>query len=316
MSNALQIKARAADWIERRDRSDWSGQDQAALDAWLEESVAHFLAYQRMMHAWTRADRLVALRQPAPPSTPEVQARVGSAAKRFAVAAAAVFLLAGILGALFVLRPHEQTFATAVGVHRVIALSDGSSIELNTDTVVRTDVSAWHRSATLEKGEAYFQIAHDAAHPFTVTAGSRMVTVLGTKFLLRNDDERFRVALFDGSVKVTPADRTANLSASQSTVLKPGDVLVATGKALWVERKSRLELASDLGWRRGVLVFHHTPLADAADEYNRYNHQKIVIADAAAAALHDQRHDARGRYKGIHGNRAETVWLTCRKRRR
>ena len=42
---------------------------------------------------------------------------------------------------------------------------------------------------------------------------------------------------------------------------------------------------NELGWRRGVLVFDNTTLADAAIEFNRYNRQKLVIADPAAARL-------------------------------
>jgi hypothetical protein len=41
----------------------------------------------------------------------------------------------------------------------------------------------------------------------------------------------------------------------------------------------------DLGWRRGVLVFRHATLAEAAEEFNRYNAQKIVIADPETARL-------------------------------
>ncbi|HSZ73536.1 MAG TPA: hypothetical protein VK779_01860, partial [Rhizomicrobium sp.] len=44
-------------------------------------------------------------------------------------------------------------------------------------------------------------------------------------------------------------------------------------------------LANDLAWRRGVLVFEDTTLADAAQEFNRYNSEKIVIADLHSARL-------------------------------
>ena len=45
------------------------------------------------------------------------------------------------------------------------------------------------------------------------------------------------------------------------------------------------DLQTELGWRRGVLVFYHTTLADAVDEINRYNTQKLVIADPVAAGM-------------------------------
>ena len=42
-------------------------------------------------------------------------------------------------------------------------------------------------------------------------------------------------------------------------------------------------MADSLGWRRGMLVFHHTSLAEVVAEYNRYNTQKLVIADPSIA---------------------------------
>jgi transmembrane sensor len=52
-----------------------------------------------------------------------------------------------------------------------------------------------------------------------------------------------------------------------------------------VTKTSPQRLQNDLGWRRGVLVFKHTSLAAAAAEFNRYNQQKLMVADAASARL-------------------------------
>jgi len=284
-ASAKDVKALAASWIERRDRTDWSKRDQAALDAWLAESVAHFLAYHRMANAWTRADRLAALRRPT--SLPPLP-RTGAGNRSFVVRTAAVILALTVLGggALFLTRPKDHTFATPIGGHKIVTLADGSSVELNTDTVIRTNLSANHRVAVLEKGEAYFQIAHDAAHPFKIAVGSRQIIVLGTKFSVRKDQDAIRVALFDGRVRFSSTIADPNLSSSPpSAVLRPGDVLVATAKALSITHKAKAELERSLDWRRGLLVFNHTPLSDVASEYNRYNQQKIVIADMASARL-------------------------------
>ena len=43
-SRAGEIEARAALWIDRRDRGEWSAQDQAELDAWLAQSMTHSIA--------------------------------------------------------------------------------------------------------------------------------------------------------------------------------------------------------------------------------------------------------------------------------
>lgn len=284
IASAKGVKALAASWIERRDRADWTERDQAALDAWLAKSISHFLAYHRMANAWTRADRLAALRRPM--SLPPLpQASIGN--RSLVVQTAAAILALTILGggALFLARPKDHTFATPIGGHKIVTLADGSSVELNTDTIVRTNLSANHRAAVFEKGEAYFQIAHDAAHPFKIAIGSRQITVLGTKFSIRKDQDAIRVVLFDGRIQFASTIVDPNLTSPQSVVLRPGDVLVATARAISVTRKAKADLANSLDWRRGLLVFNHTPLFDVASEYNRYNQQKIVIADAATARL-------------------------------
>jgi len=198
----------------------------------------------------------------------------------------AVTVLAVGGGSLLLSRAQERTFVTPIGGHTIVTLSDGTSIELNTDTVVRATMNGAQRSAVLEKGEAYFRVKHDPAHPFKVAVGSRQITVLGTKFTVRKDRDAVRVALIEGRVQfaTTSAAQTPG-AAPQSTVLKPGDVLLATATSLIVTHETKPDLANALGWRRGVLVFDHTSLADVAREYNRYNAQQIVIADSVTARL-------------------------------
>jgi len=50
-------------------------------------------------------------------------------------------------------------------------------------------------------------------------------------------------------------------------------------------RKHGHDVANELGWLHGVLIFHHATLADAANEYNRYNPEKIIITDPKVARL-------------------------------
>jgi transmembrane sensor len=69
------------------------------------------------------------------------------------------------------------------------------------------------------------------------------------------------------------------------TDLTPGDVVVATAEKVTISRKTESRLANELAWRRGLLVFNYSTLADAAAEFNRYNAKKIVVSDSAAARL-------------------------------
>jgi transmembrane sensor len=273
-TSAMELEATAARWLERRDREDWSQDDQAKLDAWL-EAPAQRLAYLRLYAAWNYADRLAALRRAGaerPPSRKPSNVLI----VQIAAAALAVALL-GAFAARFVERPKLRTYETAIGAHELVSFADGSKIELNTNTTIRTRMTTGQRTVWLDRGEAYFQVRHDPAHPFTVIAGNRRVTDLGTDFLVRRDEARLEVAVVRGAVRYDAARRTA--------MLKPGDVVTASGNAMSQKKEPLRQLLRQLSWRRGVLVFDNTTLADAAEEFNRYNREKLIVTDPAAAKL-------------------------------
>jgi transmembrane sensor len=261
--------------IARKDGAQWGDEQQAALDAWLAQSPLHRVAYLRLDAAWSRADRVRALR-PTPKPAAENRWR------KFSVrAAAGVVLLAGIGFGLkqFAPTPVVSTYETPVGGRETLRLADGSEIELNTDTRLRTAVTRDHRTVWLDKGEAYFRIAHDPAHPFVVNAGERNVTVLGTRFTVRRDSRTLEVALIEGRIRFDAKDEPAHMPID----LEPGDTITATKNAVTLAHVSKDTLDTNLSWRRGVLVFDRTPLSEAVRELNRYNTEKVVIADAQTA---------------------------------
>jgi len=281
-TEAQAIDARAAAWLDRRDRGAWTDADQSALDAWLEENPVHRVAYWRIEAAWTRTERLAALR------SSEIAGTQNRAANRvlpvLVRTAAAVAAIAAIGGALFMFLPDrtDQTFKTAVGERETVKLADGTQIELNTDTLLRARVTAGDRKVWLDRGEAFFQVRHDAAHPFVVVAGDRRLTDLGTKFIVRSDAERLNVAVMDGSVRLDVSPSTAG---QKSFVLKRDDAAIASAGSVDLMKMSDRGLDNAAAWRRGVLVFDHTELSSAADELNRYNTTKIVIADSHVGRL-------------------------------
>ena len=80
----------------------------------------------------------------------------------------AIAMIAATADLTFFASPREKTYSTGIGVRETIALPDGSQIELNTDTSVRLAEDGLHRHVTLDRGEAFFQVKHDATHPFVV----------------------------------------------------------------------------------------------------------------------------------------------------
>lgn len=275
---AAEIRNQAATWIvKRRDHENWNENDQSELDAWLARSAAHKVAYLRVEAAWQRADRLSALRRP-----PSLRNRIAPYLKFVGAGVAAVVVAGGVfLVAPWEAKPTGKLYVTGVGGRETLTLRDGSRIELNTSTALRVEGTGDQRTVWLDKGEAYFQIVHNEAHPFVVRAGNHRITDLGTKFVVRRSDQNLRVALFEGKARFDMEDG----HGSQEAVLNPGDVVIATANSLSVAEHLSKDLKDELGWRRGLLIFRHATLAEAAAEYNRYNLKKIIISDPRVARL-------------------------------
>ncbi|HSZ74169.1 MAG TPA: FecR domain-containing protein [Rhizomicrobium sp.] len=276
---AREIDLAAADWLQRRQFWNWTDSDQAALDAWIAQSDAHRIAYLRQSAVWKSTNRLVVLREPA---------RAAEAPKKSArpyVIGTALALLVAACGAgawMFLVQPGSTTYSTAIGGHRMIALGDGSSIELNTDSSARVEAKGGARRVTLLRGEAYFEIRHDAAHPFSVAANNYRIIDLGTKFVVRDTEDHVEVSLVEGRARVQTASL---LGPVQSAIMTPGDVVVAAPSYMTMTRKPLQQIADDLGWRRQVLVFKGVTLEGAAAEFNRYNAEKLVLASRDVAGL-------------------------------
>lgn len=280
--NARDVRAAAAEWHDRRERDDWTAENQVKLDSWLEQSLAHRVAFLRVDAAWDRADRLSALgHAPAENASEEqsVSKKIGLSLYLKLAAAALLIASLGSTGAWFALAPRDRVFATPVGGHETIRFADGSSVELNTDTVLRARMTTEQRIVWLEKGEAFFHVKHDRLHPFIVIANNRRITDLGTQFSVRDEGQGVRVAVLQGKVWF---DASEKQNATQSALLGAGDVAVAHGDAISVTREPQQALESGMSWRHGLLAFQHATLANAATEFNRYNRLKLVVSDAVA----------------------------------
>jgi transmembrane sensor len=272
------IDMRAADYVERRDSDAWTENDEAELEAWLAESIAHRVSFLRLNSSWRRTERLVALHPPK--EGPDIAPDPSSTAHYLKIAAVfGVILGLGGLLATYLTTPRTETYSTPVGGREILTLRDGSKIELNTSTSVRVALGGKERAVTVEKGEVYFHVRHDASRPFVVTAQGHRVVDLGTQFSLRVDRKAVKLALFEGSVRFDP-DAHAN---AKPEVLTPGEVLTASVGHVLVKKEPLQDLLGSLAWRRGMIAFHNTTLAAAAAEFNRYNQTKIVLEDPRAA---------------------------------
>ena len=176
----------------------------------------------------------------------------------------------------------EQIFTTRVGETRSVVLSDGSRVQLNTNTELRVDYRRQERRTQLLRGEAYFDVALQAARPFTVIAGRANIRVLGTKFNVERNPDSIRVSVTGGAVAVSETQSARGLRPEAVKLTQNQKVSIAGSGLSEVTRTSAEEA---LDWTHGVLVFEQTPLAEALEELNRY----LKVPAAAAPSVRDRK---------------------------
>ena len=268
MESRERAESAAASWIARRERDDWSGDDQVQLDAWIKASTDNRVAWLRVSEAWQQAGRLRSLRSP----TSSAKAPHRTHVRARALAGVAVLAVAAI-AAWYLLRV-GPSYHTEIGALQAVSLTDGSKVTLDTNTRIHVDVTRTERRVDLEQGEAYFEVAKDLARPFVVIAGDKRIVAVGTQFSVRNERGEVRVIVTEGRVRV---ERGAGDTMRHMMQLQAGSVARAGPDAVFVEDQPISELEQLLSWRTGRLSFDDSPLADAVAEFNRYNTRRVVI---------------------------------------
>jgi len=309
------VEIRAGEWILERDSGHFPPERRAALERWLSADARHREVYLRFDEAWRLSEGLRAWR----PADGRINAQVLASSSRQAVVdstvgqrraflrarlphsrrmlAFAASVLVAVLGvSTWAMWPSGTAYSTAIGGYERVALDDGSVVQLNTNTRLRVSFTDRSRRVQLDRGEAYFEVAHDRGRPFIVQAGDRQIVAVGTQFAVRRESDGVRVSVTEGTVRLTggegstPEVSTAaesQLTAESALILLPaGSVarLPAAG-SVRVEHHSLPEVESELTWRTGALVFHNQALSDVVAEINRYNRRQFVIRDPALASL-------------------------------
>lgn len=301
----------AAHWVVRHDAGPLGSNDSAEFDRWHKDPV-HADAYRKASGAIALFDlaqaddpNLRALRQAALDAAPVPRQRyrlAGGLAIAASIAAVIGFVgfeqgnrlpgspakPAAVVAAN---GPDARStepvvYRTGVGERRVVKLPDGSIVTMNTSTRMAVAFTDGRRLIRLSRGQALFEVAHDAARPFTVEAADRQVTALGTIFEVRVDPGRVNVILFRGRVVV---DRQPDAGSGndevrvQPTILKPGqqfDVELGAPQKVATVDVDRQSL-----WRTGFVEFDDETLGHAVAEMNRYASKPIVLDNDGVASL-------------------------------
>jgi transmembrane sensor len=112
--------------------------------------------------------------------------------------------------------PLTEHYETQRGQKLGIHLADGSTLQLDGATSIDVTLGKDQRHAVLQRGEAYFDIAHQPTRPFTVEAGGSVTRVLGTAFDIDLAHRDVKLAVYRGAV------RFGNQVTAQSVTVRAG----------------------------------------------------------------------------------------------
>ena len=292
--DAAAIEAEAAAWVARFDAGAVSARDQAAFQEWLNRSALHREIIAEYGNLWSEFDALKPLAggDAAGPMAGVQDGRAGSLkrAGHWLVACAAVVLVFAGGTATFYPQirklaasassPPIGPYETAVGGNRRITLADGSTVILNTNSKLDIDFSGNRRDVHLVRGEAFFEVVHDKARPFTVYANNYVVRDIGTAFDVHLSMTGIvEVGVTKGSVEVSPADTRGTGSAKSPSVLVAGQNVILDQKVEPAKVVSSDDMSRKLAWRQGQLIYAGQPLKEVLADISRYSDIKIELAD-------------------------------------
>jgi transmembrane sensor len=265
-------RAEASVWIVRLHGPHRTPELEAGFRAWLVASPENARQFERVTEVWDAGAVPVA---GVPRVAPEARQ---SPPRRWALAAALALVIIGAgswYANTFWLNPR---YSTGIGERRVLRLSDGSRVTLNSDSGVIVSYRYGERRISIDHGEAFFEVARDSSRPFRVRAGEEQIEALGTSFVVRREPQQLTVTLVEGKVAVSELE-----SSTSSATLTEGQRLTVSKSGSPKLDEPRIEAVT--AWLRGEVILDGTPLAEAIAEMNRYDQRRLVIDDPAIAAV-------------------------------
>jgi transmembrane sensor len=277
------VDLQAAQWIDRMRRPVLDSDTAADFDRWILKDPRHVESYARIQGLWDSDGLEAALqraRLPHPDNDDRAAEEAGGRAGRGwwrmarAGAATSLFLLACAAGAQLLVE--EALYTTARGQMRTVALADGSTIRMDGDTRIAVRFAPWSRHVVLEKGEAFFDVAHERLRGFAVDAGGANISVLGTAFDVdRVDRDTSVVQVYRGLVSI-------DAGSGRQWRLPAGGGLELSGERV---RSLRVSGGSGPSWTQGWFEASDTTIRQLVARLNRTIDRPITLADPALGEL-------------------------------
>lgn len=271
------VARRAVEWLVELESSECDDAARRRFQSWREAHPDHERAWR---HIEQVRGRLQSVRSPLVSTVAQAAVLTPRSIKRRDAikSLVALFFVAGGAWAVKEQAPWQDWSAdqrTGIGERRTLTLDDGSTVILNTDSAVDLDFSAEARRLRLIRGEMLVTTAADR-RPFLVDTPQGRLRPLGTRFAVRDYQDRGRLDVFQGAVEIR-----VSATPDEARVLQAGERAFYGLAGVEPVRALGEGAAS---WVDGMLVANNTRLADFLVELERYR-PGILNCDPAIAGL-------------------------------
>jgi transmembrane sensor len=157
-----------------------------------------------------------------------------------------------------------NTISIPRGGQYPLTLSDGTKVWLNSVSSLTYPTSFTGNERVVElKGEAYFEVAHNAKMPFKVKTNNVNVEVLGTHFNIKAyaDEAAVKTTLLEGSVQLS--------NKNASVKLVPGEQGITNNNNADINVKN-VKVAEVIAWKNGSFVFREANIQEIMKQISRW----------------------------------------------
>ncbi|MFT4746101.1 MAG: transmembrane sensor [Congregibacter sp.] len=287
-------------WITRLDRG-LSNEEQVELKVWLQVSSNHLETFMQLVNLWDKMESLSQLSELFPHKPQHIHDN-----KKPIFRWAASFIFASLISIGLWLNADvffgqdriqvvefNSDYETKVGEQSTFFLQDKTRIKLNTNSLVKVTYTNKQRVFELLRGEMHVVVAHNKQKPLSVYAGSNIIQAVGTAFNVELGNEDVVLIVTDGKVLVSDINNMNVAPLKLKNVhLSPKSFAVSKGQKAQLRATNtsiigsdERNIASDLAWQQGNLIFRGESLFDAMQEVSRYTDYQFDFGDEDTKSL-------------------------------
>lgn len=252
----------AAGWFVKLNDPACNETERRSFDAWLAADASHRDEYRQFERLWKALDSL-----------PKQRSRGTSHAKVAGIA------LTGMLVLLFEFAPptEQQLIITGIGERCHLVLADGTALDIDAASRLRTHYSWFSRNIEVESGGAQFTVAPDRLRQFEVRAGNGLMRDIGTTFNVANDSGKVTVGVIEGKVEV-------RLDGHATGAILEGGTQMAYSEAC-MAMPTTLDTGTAGLWRDVRWTCKDATLEEIVAHMNRQHRQQTTLGDPGLAGL-------------------------------